>query len=160
MSINTPITITADVSMESIERPNGYESVELRSVLDLTQIMVDINSDGDMSEIRCKHCGEELNESAPAETLADGDTECPAADNEQHEQEHVPFTWAKNIAVRFDEENDEIELAIATGDPRGGWTTKLRRTPDGVVLMHLPYEDMASPHEPIKELHPGTFVIG
>lgn len=160
MSFNMPITVIGDVSADCIEPATTQTSLKLGSVLDLTQIMIALNEDDDMSEIRCAHCGEELNEDEPTETLEGGDAECEANDYDPHEKQYAPFTWAKNIAVSFDEERDEIELAIATGEPRGGWTFKLRREPDGVVLMFLPHADMASPHEPIRELRPGTFVIG
>lgn len=164
MSFNMPITIEGDVSTDSIDFPTTDTPLRVGSVQELEQIRVGLNEDGDMSSIKCIHCGEELNEDTPSgtplETLMDGTTECDDNDDGLHEPVTVPFTWAKNIAVSFDEDNDEIELAIATGEPRGGWTFKLRRTPDGVVLMHLPYADMSAPHEPIRELHPGTFAIG
>lgn len=148
MTFNMPITIHGEDRTETVE------------VEDLAMIEVALNQDGDMSAIRCKHCGQELNEADPSETLEDGDRECPATSNEQHEQEYAPLTWAKNIAVSFDEERDTIDLTIATGEPRGGWQFRLRRTDKGVVLMHLPHEDMIGPHEPLKEIHPGTFAIG
>lgn len=160
MSFNMPITVIGDVSADCIEPATTQTSLKLGSVLDLTQIMIALNEDGDMSEIRCAHCGEELNEADPTKTLEDDGTECGANNDGPHEKTWAPFTWAKNIAISFDEERDEIELAIATGEPRGGWTFKLCREPDGVVLMFLPHADMASPHEPIRELRPGTFVIG
>lgn len=160
MSFNIPITIDGDVSTDSITRPNGYESVELGSVLDLSQVQFTLNEEGDMSAYRCGACDEELNEADPTETLADGDTECLGADDGKHQPVIVPFTWAKNITVDFDEEDDRIDLAIATSDPRGGWVFRLRRGPDGKVIMHLPHATMDGPHEPIRELHPGTFEIG
>jgi len=160
MSFNMPVTLAGDISEDSITRPDGYGSVELGSVLDLEQIQIKLNEDGDMSSLRCAHCGEELNEIDPTRTLENDTVECEDNDDGPHKAQTVPFTWAKNIAISFSEDNDEIELAIATGEPRGGWTFKLRRTPDGRVLMHLPHADMAAPHEPIRELHPGTFAIG
>lgn len=161
MSINTPIVIIGDISDDGITRPNGSESLELASVDDLAQIQVDINSDGDLSEFRCTHCQQELNEADTTVTAADEDPECHANDDGPHEKEYMPLTWAKNILIDFDEENDTIDLAIATGEPRGGWQFRLRRDPEtGVVYMHLPYADMQGPHEPIRELHPGTFAIG
>lgn len=163
MSFNIPITIEGDVSTDGITRPDGtdhYGSIKLGSVLELSQILVALNEDGDMSEIRCVHCGEDLNEADPTVTAKDGDPECTESDTGLHDKEWAPLTWAKNIAIDFDKEADQIDLAIATGEPRGGWQLRLRRTPDGVVLMHLPHATMNGPHEPIRELHPGTFVIG
>ncbi len=162
MAFNTPITVQGDVSTDGITRPDGYGSVKLESVLDLTQIMVKLNEDDDMPEKRCSACGDELSDDEPTQN-PDGDTECSARDEDDapHTPEFSPLAWAKNITVSFVEERDEIELAIATGDPRGGWTFRLRRDPKtGVVYMHLPHADMDGPHEPIRELHPGTFVIG
>lgn len=160
MSFNTPITVSGEIDPDGIAHPTTQTPLKIGSVYELSQILVEINSDGDLSQFECVHCGQELNEADLTETLADGDKECPATSDERHEAKTVPFTWAKNIAVSFDEDNDEIELAIATGEPRGGWTFKLRRTPEGGVIMHLPHADMSSPHEPIRELHPGTFAIG
>lgn len=163
MSFNMPITVQGDVSTDSITRPDGtdhYGALELRSVLDLTQIMITLNEDGDMSEIKCVHCDEELNEADPTVTAEDDDPECAANDDGPHEKMWAPLTWAKNIAITFDEENDQIDLAIATGDPRGGWVFRLYRNSEGAVIMHLPHADMDGPHEPIRELHPGTFAIG
>lgn len=160
MDINTPIVLSGDISDDGITRPDGHGSLRLGSVEDLAQIQVKLNEDGDMSEVRCAHCGEDLNEADPTVTAGDKTAECDANDGGPHEKEWAPLTWAKNICVSFNEERDEIELGIATADPRGGWTFKLRRTPEGVVLMHLPHDGMTDPHEPIKELHSGTFAIG
>lgn len=162
MSFNMPITVNGDISTDGITRPDGYGSVKLESAHDLTQIMVRLNEDDDMPEKRCSACGKELSDDEPTQDL-DGDTACwvRGEGDAPHTPELNPLTWAKNIAVSFDEERDEIELAIATGEPRGGWTFKLRRDPKtGVVYMHLPHADMEGPHEPIRELHPGTFAIG
>lgn len=159
MSFNISITLHGDVSEDSITRP-GEGELALGSVLDLTQVQLELNEEGDMSAFHCSHCGEELNEADPTETLANGDIECPDSDTGLHEKQIAPLTWAKNIAISFDEERDEIELAIATGEPRGGWTMKLYRNTDGTIVMHLPHASMNSPHEPIRELHPGTFIIG
>lgn len=162
MSFNTPITVAGDISTDGIDFPTTQTPLKLGSVFDLTQIMVKLNEDDDMPKKRCSACGEELDDDEPTQNL-DGDTECSAQneDDAPHTPEFNPFTWAKNIAVSFNEERDEIELAIATGEPRGGWTFTLRRDPEtGVVSMHLPYADMDGPHEPLREIHPGTFVIG
>lgn len=161
MSFNMPITVAGDVSTDAIDFPTTQTPLRLGSVLDLTQIMVRLNEGDDMQEKRCSACGDELDDDEPTQNL-DGDDVCSAWDgNAPHTPEFSPFTWAKNIAVSFNEERDEIELAIATGEPRGGWTFKLRRDPEtGVVYMHLPYADMDGPHEPLREIHPGTFVIG
>lgn len=160
MSFNIPITVNGDVSVDGITRPGGYGSLELGSVLDLTQVTFALNEDDDMSEKRCAACNEELSDDEPTQNL-DGDTACWARDDDApHQPEYNPLTWAKNITIDFDEENDQIDLVIATGDPRGGWQFRLRRTPDGVIFMHLPHADMEGPHEPLRELHPGTFVIG
>lgn len=161
MSFNIPITIIGDVSTDVITRPNGYGSVELGAVDELTQVMFKLNEDGDMSAYRCADCDEELNEADPTETLADGDTKCEENDGGPHKPEIVPLTWAKNIAIDFDEENDRIDLAIATGEPRGGWIMRLERNhTTGKVQMYLPHATMDGPHEPIREIHPGTFEIG
>lgn len=171
MSFNIPITIHGDVSMDGITRPYGDGSLELGSVLELSQVMIKLNEAKDMQEKRCAHCREDLDPDRPLHLFGDEtDTsdyceENPDSDGGEaplspHVAEWSPLTWAKNIAVSFDEERDEIELAIATGEPRGGWTFKLYRNSDGVIVMHLPHADMDSPHEPIRELHPGTFIIG
>lgn len=164
MSFNTPVTIAGDINPDGISLPTTDTPLKIGSVDELAQIQVTLNVDGDMSEIRCRHCGEDLNEDTPPgtplETLMEGETGCGSNDDGPHEQEYAPLTWAKKITVSFDEERDEIDLAIATGEPRGAWSFKLRRTPEGVVLMHLPHPDMSGPHEPIRELRPGTFAIG
>lgn len=161
MSFNIPITLHGDVSDDGITR-ESYGRFKLGSVYDLTQVQLELNESGDMSAFKCAHCDEELNEADPRETLADGDTECSSADeSDPHKPEIVPLTWAKNIMIDIDEENDRIDLAIATGEPRGGWQMRLWRNPKtGKVMMSLPYADMDAPHEPIREIHPGTFEIG
>ena len=99
MSINTPITVMGDVSTDGIKFPTAQTHLEIGSVLELAQVQIEVNTDGDISAYRCVHCGEELNEADPTETLADGVKECDANDDGPHEKQVVPFTWAKNIAI-------------------------------------------------------------
>lgn len=155
-----PTTLYGSISGDSITHSDEHSELRLGIVYDLTQIKVALNENADMSEIKCTHCGADLNEADPTITAEDEDPECGASDDGLHEKEWAPLTWAKNIDVSFDEEHDQIQLTIATGEPRGGWTFTLRRDQvTGVVYMHLPHADMSSPHEPIKEIHPGTFAI-
>lgn len=160
MTFNIPITISADVSEDSVNVDSAEGQTVIHAAFDLTDVHLALNENNSLSGIRCAHCGEDLDEDDPTRTLHGGETECPNNDDGPHQMEYAPLTWAKNITISLDEEDDRIELVISTGDPRGGWSFVLRRTPDGAVMMHLPHAEMGDPHEPIQELRPGTFVIG
>lgn len=158
MSFNMPITVNGTIEPDSIDTRTP---LEIRSVTELDSVRIELNSEGDLSAYECSACGEELNEADPRETLDGGATVCPDSDDERHQPQIVPLTWAKNISVDFDEDDDRIDLAIATGDPRGAWQMRLWRDhTTGKVMMSLPHANMSEPHEPIREIHPGTFEIG
>lgn len=160
MSFNIPITVNGDVSMDGITRPGGEGSVRLGSVLDLVDVSLTLNEDGDMQDKRCAHCKQDMDPDRPTHTI-DGDEFCDDNDDEAHESEWSPLTWAKNVQIDVDEEEDQIDLTIATGDPRGGWQLRLRRDPEtGAVYMSVPFDGMADQHGPMRQIGPGTYAIG
>lgn len=77
-----------------------------------------------------------------------------------------PLAWANHANIFLDRGEDSVTVTISVSDPRGSFGMTIRRVPDGdgdysgQLIMHVPYEGMTSPHMPLKEIHPGTFVIG
>lgn len=71
-----------------------------------------------------------------------------------------PLDWFHSAGVFTSSEEDRVQFAISLADPRGAFVVTIRRLPDGRLIMHVPHEDMPSPHMPLSELHPGTFEIG
>lgn len=158
MSFNIPITVAGDVSTDGITRPNGYGSVELGSVIDLSSVFLKLNEDDDMQEKRCAHCTEDMDPDNPAQVV-EGDRFCDSNDG-PHVPEWSPLTWAKNVTIETDEEADAIHVTIAHADPRGGWQMTIRRMENGQLIMHLPYEGMSSPHASMRKITEGTYEVG
>ena len=63
-------------------------------------------------------------------------------------------------SAAIDWTGDSISVTISTGDPRGAFAMTVRVMDDGTVLMHLPHPSDGMLHEPLHELHPGTYRIG
>jgi len=77
-----------------------------------------------------------------------------------------PLSWMNSAGISFDPDGDAVHLSVSTGDPRGAFTMTLRRIPDGDhpnagrVIMHAPHPDDSTPHESLREIHPGTYMVG
>lgn len=54
----------------------------------------------------------------------------------------------------------ELTVTISTGDPRGAFAMTFRVLEDGTRLLHVPYPESSWLHEPLTELHPGTYRVG
>nr|WP_042178998.1 hypothetical protein [Kibdelosporangium sp. MJ126-NF4] len=128
-------------------------------------------------EHRCRACGEELTETADGLCTDSGEYLCPDYDpslgpdsdctDGPHDAERVPLSWCNSATLSTDQTDDAVTVSISVGDPRGAFTFTIRRVPDhvdgplaGQLIMHVPYEDMTSPHMPLTQLHDGTCVIG
>lgn len=68
-----------------------------------------------------------------------------------------PEAWCNSAGVDVD--GDEVRVWISTGDPRGAFQMTARRTPDGVIVLHLPHPGEGLPHEDTVEIHPGTLAV-
>jgi len=68
-----------------------------------------------------------------------------------------PEAWCNGAGVTV--EDDEVRVWISTGDPRGAFQMTARRTPDGVIVLHLPHPGEGLPHEDTVEIHPGTLAV-
>lgn len=147
----------------------GLESIQV-------SLAGEARADGDMdrgAEWRCTHCNEPLvfEQDRPRGRkvwlAVDGNEGCkerPSAGLSEllpHEPKRVPLSWANSVTVRLDEEKNEITLMISVGDPRGAFAMTVRHREDADdLLMHLPYEEMPTPHTPITRVHDGTYRIG
>ncbi|MFI9389214.1 hypothetical protein [Kutzneria sp. NPDC052558] len=118
---------------------------------------------------RCVLCGEDLLETVDGYASDTTGLDCPAADGDDqaHQPERVPLSWANSAAILANDEQDSLTLSVSVGDPRGAFCFTVRRIPDdaegdlaGRLVIHMPYPGETLPHREITELHPGTFVVG
>lgn len=79
---------------------------------------------------------------------------------QDHDWEPVPLSWVNSASIDLREGYDEVTVSISVGDPRGAFVMTIRRTDDGRMFMHVPYENMPCPHMPLTHLHGGTFQLG
>jgi hypothetical protein len=93
--------------------------------------------------------------------VIDGDETCEDNDDGPHEPEWSPLTWAQNVMVEVDEEQDSVTLTLAHADPRGGWAMRFWRNQEsGQIMMSLPHEGMSAPHAPMRRIGGGTYEVG
>lgn len=139
------------------------------------------------STIHCGQCGE-LGDGTPESPEADDaddcteEQECPdcegtgeSGDDEgeecpkcagtgeipaDHEWELLPLSWLESAGIEISQSSDQVRLNVSVGDPRGCFTMELRWSDTHGLLMRLPHEGMSTPHVPLRELHPGTYVLG
>jgi len=118
---------------------------------------------------RCRACGELVSSSGE-----DGDDdECQENERDDdtfgpHDPAPVALNWVNHAGVSIDEEDDSVTLHISVGDPRGAFTLTVRRIPvdadnpelAGKLVMHVPYTGEPTPHVPLADLHPGTYIVG
>jgi hypothetical protein len=160
MSFNIPITVNGDVSTDGITRPNGYGSLELGSVLDLTSVYLALNENGDVQDKRCAACEEEMDPDNPTAVLG-GDDKCLDTEDGTHDPEWLPLSWAQNVVIEVDEEQDMITLSLAHAEPRGGWSMRFwRNQENGQILMSLPHEGMNEPHASMRKISESTYEVG
>lgn len=81
-----------------------------------------------------------------------------AAEN-GYEQEPGPLTWLNSARITTDPEDDAVHCVVSVGDPRGGFCFTVRRTPKGVLLIHMPTPGERLPHMDTEEHHPGTLIV-
>lgn len=114
-------------------------------------------------------------EHVPAgDEVADGGTVAVVMNEGGEEHELRPLAWCNSARIHLNADEDEVTVAISTGDPRGAFTMTIRRIPAmydeagnvsnpdkaGRLVMHVPYEGMSLAHEPLTHLHFGNFLIG
>lgn len=107
-------------------------------------------------EVRCAECGRFFypgDEKEAAEVCED------AEDEAAHRLVPQPLTWANSVSVNLSPERDEITVAVSTGDIAGGFEMKLWRGSDGRVFMRVPHPSDDQPHEALRELYPGAYVL-
>lgn len=128
---------------------------------------------GDIDSPDCMEtCAEKDCEDCDASGITGSDAECASDDDEcptcegsgsvpqDHEWEPVPLSWVNSASIDLRESHDEVTVSIGVGDPRGAFVMTIRRGSDGRMFMHVPYENMPSPHVPLTHLHGGTFQLG
>jgi hypothetical protein len=88
--------------------------------------------------------------------------EFPDAENgyQTDAQEARPLGWVNSATIRLDRGSDSVQFSCSVGDPRGAFVMEIRRTHDGKLVMHLPYEDMSFAHMKLTKLNEGTYLIG
>lgn len=87
---------------------------------------------------------------------------CDEADdeNQPHDVQRVPLSWANSARISMDEEQDRITVAISVGDPRGGFTMTVERI-DGKLRLSVPHDSDGMLHRPLTALNGrGYFEIG
>lgn len=144
---------------------------------DVETVLVEFDTDSAETH-RCTACYEPLTEEDGVYKGGRQGAECtenisdePDADGDYyylpHDPEPIPLSWVNSAGVHLNEGEDSVTVTISVGDPRGAFAFTVRRIPAdadgelaGRLLMHTPYPGQSSPHMPVKELHPGTYVIG
>lgn len=107
-------------------------------------------------QVRCTECGRFFRPGDEAETKG----ECEDTGYESaHQLEETPLTWANSVSVNLSPARDEITVAVSTGDIAGGFEMKLWQAPDGLVFMRVPHPSDDQPHEALRELYPGAYVL-
>lgn len=85
-----------------------------------------------------------------------------------------PLSWCNSAAVTLTHEQDEVQVSISVGDPRGAFVMSVRRIPamhdaDGNVtnpdlagrlMLYVPHPEQGFLHMPLTLHHDGAYVIG
>jgi hypothetical protein len=114
----------------------------------------------------CEYCNDPMASLEATET-EDGDDVCAynsAHDDEGEEAPHhairKPLTWANSAGIRFDEEEDRIQVSISVGDPRGALVMEVWMGEDGNLRLSVPHHSDSSKHVEMKHEHDGYYVLG
>lgn len=83
-----------------------------------------------------------------------------------HDVEAAPHGWLNFAGIEF-HGRDTVTVTLSVGDPRGAFGMTIRRVPDdldselaGKLIMHVPHPGESFAHAPLRQIHPGTYVIG
>lgn len=171
------MNVELSINSEHMPLPEEY--------FDDDDLYLSLEMPGSQSTIHCGQCGQtggRTPESPEVDDAADctKEEECPdcegTGESEEeeecpkcvgtgeipadHEWESLPLSWLNSAGIEVSQSNDRVQLNVSVGDPRGCFTMELRRSDTHGLLMHLPHEGMSAPHVPLRELHPGTYVLG
>jgi hypothetical protein len=146
---------------------------------DDTTIRVELAADGGGPFHRCLACGDDLAEEPDRFTGEITGEQCPdydhdtedhdgdAPDHGPHTPEVVALSWCNSARISLDPDEDAVTVSVSVGSPLGAFCFTVRRVPDdacgalaGALIVHMPYPGESSPHEPLTQIHPGTFLIG
>lgn len=95
-------------------------------------------------------------------------------DEEGTAAEPQPLSWCNSASVTLTHTEDEVQVAISVGDPRGAFVMSVRRIPEvrdgageiqnrelaGRLVLYAPYPHQPYAHAPLTEYAPGAFLIG
>lgn len=150
---------TVETSIEGHERnwtTDGDPSV---------RIAYEANENGYEQEYWCLQCGYEVTRESEDDFWSADSGEpdaCPDNDGSPHEVDTSDGThtsrWLNSARVWLD--GSEVHASISVGDPRGAFVFTVRMLDDGTLLMHVPHPGGTMLHQPLTELHPGTYKIG
>lgn len=137
-------------------------------ILDPERVQVEFTEDD--ATRTCKRCGQDIHGNGDVWKHDDtGSQFCQAHlvdDFDPDEDEDVPTAepesrGAADIcnSASLNFEDDSVTVSISVGDPRGAFAMTVRRTGDGRLILHVPYEGEPMPHMPLKKLHEGTYEI-
>lgn len=85
-----------------------------------------------------------------------------ARDDHSHDAHDAQIARVEALvnSAAIDWNGDDLTVTISTGDPRGAFAMTVRVMDDGTRLLHVPHPSNGLLHEPLTELHPGTYKIG
>ena len=128
--------------------------------------------DEETSPWRCINCEERFTEDEKDDAENEECVQAECFGHEDHAEvgdecslvhdlvnEPQPFTWVNGASIHIDEEEDQIDLAISIGDPRGAFVMRLYRTRDGQIRMEVPYPKAGFLHLPLRQLGPGVYAV-
>jgi hypothetical protein len=70
-----------------------------------------------------------------------------------------PLTWLNSARLHVDPSEDSVTLVVSVDDPRGGLAFTIRRTGEGVIVIHHPYEKDPLPHVSLQRISDSTLQI-
>jgi hypothetical protein len=124
---------------------------------DLSTVNVTYNEDA-IDQVECSSCHRELTEYPDGYTDDDGHRTCDDS-AALHTPVQTPLTWLNSAAINPDPDENSVTVTLSVGDPRGAFAMTLRKVDDKIYL-HLPHQDMPSPHMPLSLVTPGTYRVG
>jgi hypothetical protein len=154
----------------SIDAEDTGTDCDRFGVMDPARVQMEYDENDGTRE--CKHCGTRIELMSVQKggkwteqwQHNDGNAECMADAVKDEPTVAEPRSLGcadivNSAAIDFDDDEMECTVSISVGDPRGAFTMTVRRTPDGKLILHVPYEGEPLPHMPIKKLHDGTYEI-
>lgn len=121
---------------------------------------------------RCTGCEERFTDEDEAEDEECAEAECVVHTGDDNCDDHEcsfphdlvndpqPLTWLNSAAIHLDEEQDQVQLSISLGDPRGAFVMSLRRDKeDGRIYMEVPHPENWFLHLPLKPLSRGFYAV-